>query len=143
MRALDFTDRAPRVWPKVRDSIEVRLDDACLIVRRDDAAGPTDFGTPRYDERRYGPYACKLAAPSGPEAREGDRHTVRLGFALSLASDIAPRESDELVIASDEGGRLDAPETHTYRIQGTVNPRPAAWGERALYNVEVVRDIED
>jgi hypothetical protein len=118
------------VWPLVEDSVEVWLTDRMWIKRKVRAAG-TDDGTPNFTPQEYGPYAGKLYFPVGRERFGADREVLEMTRPVSIASDIRPLEKDELIVES-KGIR------RSYRIEGTVNPRPSAWGQTPIYNCEVV-----
>lgn len=130
-RFIGYTKRPPRAWPLIQSSVEVWLVDQAWIVRREKAAGTVD-GTPVFVERRLGPYACKIAAPVTQERDMGDRQELQVNHTLALASEERPLERDFIDVEHE--GTM-----HRYRIEGTVNPRPATWREVPLWQMELVR----
>lgn len=134
-RGLSLTRRAPRVWPKVLDSIENGyLTDSAIISRREDADIQTPdetFGTPVTKTNEWGPYAAKLSAKVSNDQRREDRQVVETRYDLAIASDVEPVEGDRIIVI-EQGGRR-----RTFRVPGTVNHRRSWWGQTPVWNVEL------
>jgi hypothetical protein len=135
MRAAHQMRRPPRAWQRMQDSIEEEwLTDQAWLLERVDVPGATNHGTPTVEDREFGPYAAKLAEPVEREQRQPDREVLEGSYALTVASDREPQERQAVRVVTDKPGL-----SGIYRIEGTVNPRPAPWGTSPLYNVEVNR----
>jgi hypothetical protein len=131
-RILGYARSRPRHWDKTEQTFEAWLTDQAWIVRRRKLPG-TEDGTPNFTTEEAGPYACKLTAPVTREAEQRDHQSLEVTNSLAIATDEEPRERDRIRIR--EAGRAVA---NVYRIEGTVNPRPAAWGQTPVYQVDLV-----
>ena len=80
-----------------------------------------------------GPYACKLAAPVNSENYQPDRNVMEEASSLAIMSDVRPHEKMRVKVQKKGGGPI-----REYRIEGTVNPRFAAWGPSPLWQCEVI-----
>lgn len=132
-RAMGYVRTPPRAWPMVEDSIEVWLTDQAWILRRE-TGSQTDDGTPVVSEVVFGPYKALLSRASAPERTEPDRQALEIGQTLTIASDEKPLERDRIRVLQAATNELAV-----WEIKGTVNWRPAAWGNVGVWNVEVER----
>jgi hypothetical protein len=128
----------PRVWGKVSDSIEMRLEDELTLVK-DIEAGGTEDGTPVSSSRSYGPFEAKLSTPEGAENWEGDRfhqettHTavVRIGEILE------PHVRDRAVVK-----RKGKKGPEYFRIIDRVKDRTPAWDGVFLWHLQLAKTEE-
>jgi hypothetical protein len=134
LRVVNYGKRKPRVWDHLsEESIEAWLVDRVWIERKVQQPGDDD-GTPIFSAQTYGPYAGKLTQPVTREAFQQDRERLEVTNSLAVASDVQPRESDTIIVEFKGSGIR-----RRYRVEGTVNPRPSAWGTVPLYQVDLTR----
>lgn len=124
----------PRVYSRALNSVEDWLTDRVVIVRL--VAAGTNDGTPITTEMRYGPFLAKLYARSSNDQRMPDRHDLLDRWQITVKSDVMPLESDVLDVSHDDE------KWERWRINGTVNQRPAAWGQYPVWQIEVMKDSE-
>jgi hypothetical protein len=133
-RVLGYLRKQPRVYNYSEESVEAWLRDKVWITRKVRGAGTVD-GTPVFTTQEYGPYAGRIGIPVNRETFQADRFELASDASLTIASDIAPKERDEVLV------RHDGVNTR-WRVEGSVDPREAAWGLVAVYQVDVTRVTE-
>lgn len=134
-RIHSYARREPRVWGMVENSVDVWLVDRVWFERKRRLAG-TDDGTPLYEKYVFGPYAGKLSLPVTQERFQADREQATHTHSLAVACDVMPHEQDTIIVADKTNKHV------RFRVEGTVNPRPSAWGVVPIYQVDLVRVTE-
>jgi hypothetical protein len=133
-RVLGYIRKQPRVYSYSEESVEAWLRDKVWIERKVKGTG-TEDGTPIFTTQTYGPYAGRLAIPVNRETFATDRFELASDASLTVASDIAPMERDEVLVKHKNV-------TTRWRIEGSVDPRESAWGHVAVYQVDVTKVTE-
>jgi hypothetical protein len=130
-RVFGYIRKQPRVYSMVEDSVEAWMTDKAFLSRKVRGVG-TDDGTPNFTTEEYGPYSAKLYISVNREAFQQDHFELEKTSSLVIASDVEPKERDEVRVVREGISTV-------WRVEGSVDPRPSAWGMVPVYQMDVTR----